>query len=345
MSLPSTNWPPDSVHVLIVKTSSLGDIVHTLPAVTEAARALPQLRFDWVAEEAFTEIPAWHPAVQWVIPVALRRWRRQPLAARRSGEWRHFCEQLAAQRYDLVIDGQGLLKSAFIARKVAAPVAGYDWTSAREPLASLFYQRKYAVTKDQHAVLRLRRLFAGALDYRLSEEAVDCGLTRSAFARPASVGDSPYVVFLHGTTREDKHYPEAYWRELVEQAAERYRVLLPWGNEIERERALRLAEGVENAAVLPKMNLAEIAGTIAGAEGAVAVDTGLGHLSAALGTPAVSLYGPTSPKLVGAYGANQRYLCAEDFPPGDADVKPAIFSGLTPARVWDELQAAIQEAR
>lgn len=333
------------MRVLIVKTSSLGDLVHTLPAVTEAARALPQLRFDWVAEEAFAEIPAWHPAVERVIPVALRRWRKQPLTARRSGEWQHFREQLAMQQYDLVIDGQGLLKSAFIARKVAAPVAGYDWVSARESLASLFYQRKYTVARDQHAVLRLRRLFAGALGYRLSEEAVGCGLARSAFARPTSVGDSPYVVFLHGTTREDKHYPEAYWRALVEQAAERYRVLLPWGNKIERERAVRLARGAENAAVLPKMNLAEIAGTLAGAVGVVAVDTGLGHLSAALGTPAVSLYGPTSPKLVGAYGANQRYLCATDFPAGSEDVEPAIFSGLTPAGVWSELQAAIQEAR
>lgn len=332
------------MRVLIVKTSSLGDIVHTLPAVTEAVRARPELRFDWVAEEAFAEIPAWHPAVERVIPVALRRWRKHPLAARRSGEWRNFHAQLAAQTYDLVIDGQGLLKSAFLASRVPAPKAGYDWASAREPLASLCYQRKYTVARNQHAVQRLRQLFALALDYPLGQGAVDCGVPRSHFPRPVEAGETPYLVFLHGTTRADKHYPEIYWRRLLELAAERYRVFLPWGNETERVRAQRLAAGIPQAEVLPKMNLRSIAGVIAAAAGAVAVDTGLGHLSAALGTPAVSLYGPTSPGLVGAYGANQRYLCAEDFPASVPGVEPVVFAGLLPETVYAELESVIGAA-
>jgi heptosyltransferase-1 len=316
--------------------------VHTLPAVTEAARALPNLRFDWVAEEAFAEIPSWHPAVERVIPVALRRWRKHPLDARRSGEWQQFREQLAAQKYDLVIDGQGLLKSAFIARKVPAPKAGYDWASAREPLVSFFYQHKLSVAKDQHAVTRLRQLFAGALGYSVSGEAIDCGLERSRFAQPAAVGASPYLMFLHGTTRPDKHYPESYWRQLLELAAADYRILLPWGNDAERARAERLVAGIDAASVLPRMNLSEIARTLASAAGVVAVDTGLGHLSAALGVPAVSLYGPTSPDLVGAYGANQRYLCAKDFiAKKGRGVTPEVFYGLLPEVVLAELKRAI----
>lgn len=335
------------MRVLIVKTSSLGDIVHTLPAVTEAARALPNLRFDWVAEEAFAEIPSWHPAVERVIPVALRRWRKHPLDARRSGEWQQFREQLAAQKYDLVIDGQGLLKSAFIARKVPAPKAGYDWASAREPLVSFFYQHKLSVAKDQHAVTRLRQLFAGALGYKTSNDPIDCGLNRADFAPAAN--NKPYLLFLHGTTRSDKHYPEVYWRRLIELAAAKYpgdgyRVLLPWGNQMECERAQRLANNIPGVEVLPKMTLREIAESIAGAAGVMAVDTGLGHLSAALGSPAVSLYGPTSPDLVGAYGKNQRYLRATDFSDEGAQVEPQVFAGLTPEIVWRELQNAIAEA-
>lgn len=160
------------MRVLLVKTSSLGDVIHTLPALTDAARAIPGIQFDWVVEEGFAEIPAWHPAVARVIPVAIRRWRKNLWQTLRNGEWRRFKQRLKEVDYDLVIDAQGLLKSAWLTRYVGkTPVAGLDGDSAREPLASRFYRRAYPVAWGQHAVERTRQLFAQALDYPLPESA------------------------------------------------------------------------------------------------------------------------------------------------------------------------------
>ncbi|HDP3420481.1 TPA: lipopolysaccharide heptosyltransferase I, partial [Pseudomonas aeruginosa] len=229
------------MRVLLVKTSSLGDVIHTLPALTDAARAIPGIQFDWVVEEGFAEIPAWHPAVARVIPVAIRRWRKNLWQTLRNGEWRRFKQRLKEVDYDLVIDAQGLLKSAWLTRYVGkTPVAGLDRDSAREPLASRFYRRAYPVAWGQHAVERTRQLFAQALDYPLPESVGDYGLDREQLA-DADPG-APYLVFLHGTTWVTKHWPEAYWRELAERMCERgWSVRLPWGSAAERERAGRLA--------------------------------------------------------------------------------------------------------
>lgn len=146
------------MRVLLIKTSSLGDVVHTLPALTDAARAIPGIKFDWVVEEGFAEIPTWHPAVGKVVPVAIRRWRKNLWQTIKSGEWRRFKQSVRAEKYDLVIDAQGLLKSAWLTRYVKAPVAGLDKNSAREPLAARFYSRRLAVARGQHAVERVRQL-------------------------------------------------------------------------------------------------------------------------------------------------------------------------------------------
>ncbi|SEJ07269.1 heptosyltransferase-1 [Azotobacter beijerinckii] len=350
------------MRVLLIKTSSLGDVVHTLPALTDAARALPGIRFDWVVEEGFAEIPAWHPAVERVIPVAIRRWRRNLRQAATRDEWRRFRQSLAASRYDLVIDAQGLLKSAWLTRFGGAPVAGLDRRSAREPLASLFYGRRYPVPWGQHAVERVRQLFAQALGYPLPATVGDYGLDRQRLAAPAG---APYLLFLHGTTWASKHWPESYWRALAERmAGEGWAVRLPWGNAAEQARAGRIAAGLAAVEVLPRTNLAGLAGILAGAGACVAVDTGLGHLAAALDVPTVSLYGPTDPRLTGAYGRVQRHL-SSDYPacvpclqetcgyrPTEEDRRrldlsreqPVCFSRLDPRRVAGELQALLSEA-
>ena len=142
------------MRVLVIKTSSLGDVIHALPALTDAARAIPGIRFDWVVEEGFAEIPTWHPAVDKVIPVAIRRWRKNLWQTIKSGEWRRFKQAVQSTKYDLVIDAQGLLKSAWLTRYVRAPIAGFDKDSAREPLAARFYSRRLAVARGQHAVER-----------------------------------------------------------------------------------------------------------------------------------------------------------------------------------------------
>ncbi len=300
------------VRVLLIKTSSLGDVIHTLPALTDAARAIPGIRFDWVVEEGFAELPSWHPAVDKVIPVAIRRWRKNLWQTHKSGEWKLFKQRVRERHYDLVIDAQGLLKSAWLTRYVKAPVAGLDPKSVREPIASRFYDRRLAVSRNQHAVERLRQLFALALGYDLPASLGDYGLDHSQmFTGPAS---RPFVMFLHGTTWDTKFWPEAYWRELAERLGlAGIDVRLPWGNQTEQARAYRIATGLNNVHVLPKLNLAGVAKVLASAKACVAVDTGLGHLAAALDVPTLSLFGPTNPGLTGAYGKGQVHL-ASDFP-------------------------------
>lgn len=298
------------MRVLLIKTSSLGDVIHTLPALTDAQRQIPGIRFDWVVEEGFAEIPGWHPAVDEVIPVAIRRWRKNFLKTWRSGEWRAFKGKLASRQYDLIIDAQGLLKSAMLTRLNPAPVAGYDRHSIREPLASKFYNRRYSVSRQLHAVERIRQLFAQALGYPVPTDVGDCGIDVCRLPE-VSVPDEPYVVFCHGTTWDTKLWPEIYWRELAEQYSLRGRkVLLPWGNSEEKARAERIAKGLTQVEVLPKLSLWEVVGLLGRAQQVIAVDTGLGHLTAAVGTPAIALYGPTDPTLTGSYGRNQQVMAA-----------------------------------
>lgn len=327
------------MRVLLVKTSSLGDVVHTLPALTDAARAIPGIQFDWVVEEGFAEIPAWHPAVAQVIPVAIRRWRKNLLQTLKSGEWSRFKARLRETRYDLVIDAQGLLKSALLTRYVDAPVAGLDRDSAREPIACRFYDRRFAVPREQHALERVRQLFAQALGYSLAGHAADYGLDRAAMAGDVS---EPYLLFLHGTTWASKHWPEANWRELVGLMNQQgWAVRLPWGNEAEKARAERIASGFDKAQVLPKLNLAGMAKVIAGAQACVAVDTGLGHLAAALDVPSISLYGPTLPGRVGAYGRSQVHLCATGPNAGSGDRHKPCFENLPASQVAAELDTLL----
>jgi heptosyltransferase-1 len=292
------------MRVLIVKTSSLGDLVHALPAVTDAHAARTQVRFDWLSEKAFAEIPAWHPAVERVIPCEMRRWRKNLWLSWRSGEWRRFRNALRESPYDLVLDAQGLFKSAFLASQARGPVAGH----ARENAAALFYDRSIPVPRNDHAVDRQRDLFAKALGYERPVTAPDFGLARALFAKPDLA--QPYVVFLHATTWPTKCWPESYWQQLgrwfMHQGCS---VVLPWGNEAERIVAERIATDF-GGVVLPRMNLTAVAGVLAHAQVVVGVDTGLAHLAAAVNTPSVTLYGPTLPGLTGTIGRNQKHLCA-----------------------------------
>ena len=346
------------MRVLIIKTSSLGDVIHTLPALTDAAHAIPGIRFDWVVEEGFAEIPSWHPAVDQVIPVAIRRWRKHLWQTVRSGEWKAFKQRLRERQYDLVIDAQGLVKSAWLTRYVKAPVAGLDRYSAREGWASRFYDRRLSVAVGQHAVERVRQLFAMALAYDLPEGLGRYGLDLERLQLPPA---APYVVFLHGTTWTTKHWPEAYWRELAERMGRRrLEVRLPWGNPAEKARAERIAQGLNHCQVLPKLNLAGVARVLAAAKACVAVDTGLGHLAAALDVPTLSLFGPTNPGLTGAYGRTQIHQ-ASDWPcapclqkkctykPSAEDLRrydlnrewPLCFTRLNPEHVASRLSALL----
>ncbi|CBG90894.1 lipopolysaccharide heptosyltransferase RfaC [Citrobacter rodentium] len=294
------------MRVLIVKTSSMGDVLHTLPALTDAQQAIPDIQFDWVVEEGFAQIPSWHAAVNRVIPVAIRRWRKAWFSAAVKAERKAFREAVQAERYDAVIDAQGLVKSAALVTRLAHGVKhGMDWQSAREPLASLFYNRRHHIARQQHAVERTRELFAKSLGYQKPDAQGDYAIAQH-FLTSDKADAQPYAVFLHATTREDKHWPEANWRALIGLLAESdIKIKLPWGAPHEEARAKRLAEGFPQVEVLPKMSLEEVAHVLAGAKFVVSVDTGLSHLTAALDRPNLTLYGPTDPGLIGGYGKNQ----------------------------------------
>ncbi|QMR45661.1 lipopolysaccharide heptosyltransferase RfaC [Citrobacter freundii] len=315
------------MRVLIVKTSSMGDVLHTLPALTDAQRAIPGIQFDWVVEEGFAQIPSWHSAVERVIPVAIRRWRKAWFSAPIKAERKAFRDAVRLQQYDAIIDAQGLVKSAALVTRLGRGIKhGMDWSTAREPLASLFYNCKHHIARQQHAVERTRELFAKSLGYTKPQSRGDYAIAQH-FLNDLNADAGQYAVFLHATTRDDKHWPEANWRELIGQLHNAgIRIKLPWGAPHEEARAKRLADGFNYVDVLPRMSLEEIASVLAGAKFVVSVDTGLSHLTAALDRPNITLYGPTDPGLIGGYGKNQVVCQAPD---NNLDrLMPAIVVGL-----------------
>ncbi len=340
------------MRVLILKISSLGDIVHTLPAVTDAARAIPGIQFDWVIDESYTEIAKWHPAVDQLVVFPHRRWRRQLLRVVFKGEFVKLIRSLRRRNYDLIIDAQGQVgKTMWLAWLARGTRAGMDWNSVREPVVSLAYQNKIDVPKGQHAVERLRQLFAKSLGYPVPTTPGDYGINRETEFQ--TTVDPRRLMFLHGTSWITKEWPEDYWQRLVQLAGQnQYTVQMTWGNELELQRARRLADGQSHVRLLNRLSVTELAHEMAPCAGVVAADTGLGHVAAALAIPTISLYGPTSSGLTGAYGESQHYLQSEfECAPclqkqcsfnGRSDVQPACFKEIPPDRVWTQLMALMK---
>lgn len=314
------------MRILLVKTSSLGDVIHNLPVASDIRRRLPDARIDWVVEENFAEIPRLHPAVERVLPVAVRRWRKALLSPATWREIGAFHRRARADFYDAVLDTQGLLKSALLARAAHGPKLGHAASSAREPLAARFYDRSFAIAREQHAVVRNRRLAAAALGYELDGLPLDYGIAAPALAAPwLPAGD--HAVLLTATSRADKEWPEDDWRALgAALAATGLRCVLPGGSPAERERAARLAAGIGRAVAAPPLNLTELAGLMAGARLVVGVDTGLVHLAAALARPTLALYCNSDPTLTGVLGGGPHLnLGGPGAPPGAAAVVAAAL--------------------
>lgn len=292
---------PSFSNILLVKTSSLGDVLHNLPVVSDIVRHHPTAQIDWVVEEGFAALPRLHPAVRNVIPVAVRRWRGSLLSAATWREVAAFRSALAAQHYDIAIDTQGLLKSALLMRGAQGLRCGFDRASAREPLAARLYQRTFPVARGRHAIERNRQLAAQALGY-VPEGQADYGISPPAIARPDWLAQQPYAVLLHATSRADKLWDEANWVALGHYLHEKHiRCVLPWGSEAERARSLRLAAAIPDAVAPPQLSLDEAAALLGGARAAIGVDTGLAHLAAALGVPTIGIYTATNPALTGLY--------------------------------------------
>ncbi len=289
--------------ICLVKTSSMGDVIHTLPALTDAQNAIPDLQVDWVVEQAFAEIPKWHSVVNQVIPIKIRHWRKNLFQPQTWQEWKAYKKQLQSTQYDAVIDAQGLIKSAFLATHFAHGTKyGYDNQSAREGLSSLFYDEKFTISYQQHAVERIRQLLAKSLSYSEPTQIGDYGIADRFLSKFANFSQNstayyPYIVAIHATTRADKHWNENYWIEVVKTITDQQiEVHLPWGNLTEKARAERLATVSPLAKVLPKLTLTELAQHIANSQSVISVDTGLSHLTAAINKPNIILYGATDPK-------------------------------------------------
>lgn len=345
------------MRVLIVKTSSMGDLIHTLPAVSDAKKALPALQFDWVVEESFAEIPAWHRDINKVIVLGLRRWRKNLWSAFKSGEIKNFLSQYRDTYYDVIIDPQALLKSAVLSRLAKGKMRyGYDAKSVRSNLAQFGNDKTFFIDRKMHAIKHIRELFSKTFNYSYDENIVDYGLDWSKFITPEISLPEKYVVFIPNASWTSKLWPEEYWHELIRLAARaKINILLPTGNAEEEMRAKKLANTAPLfVQVLPRMKLGALATVISKAAACVFVDTGLGHLTAALGIPGVSLYGPTDKNHIGTLGAKQIHLSAK-FPCAPCKLrqcnykeysaqKPACFTTILPQNVWFNLEQLIKDS-
>ncbi len=300
--------------ILVVKLSSLGDILHMFPAVSDLRRHFPTAEIHWLVEPAFAEVATWHSAISKVITVPLRAhkktwWKIPALLSKLR-------RQLHAENYDIVLDAQGLLKSALLSRLAGVAVFGFAADTAREPVTAWFYTKSADVQKGLHVIEKNRQLiakiFSADITSSLNESTVDFGLDRfrhesmqsNSAAALTAMTNEPYIVLLHGTTWNSKYWPESAWVELIRMLSQRgVRCLLPWGNEEEYQRATRLQiAGGEHAQVLPKLSLTELMNVLLRARGFVSVESGVGHLAAALDVPGVMLHGPTSPNYSGILG-------------------------------------------
>jgi heptosyltransferase I len=292
------------VDILFIKTSSLGDVVHHMPAVTDARQHLPDAQIAWVVEEAFAPLVGLHPAVDTVIPVATRRWRREFLKRETWQEIAAFRRLLRPAVYDRVIDAQGLVRSAIIARAARGERHGYDIQSIKESFASRFYDVKHSVSRALHAVDRNRILTGLALGYTPAKP-IDYGLLAQ------SVSVDRYALLLHGTSRPSKEWPEQCWIEFGRWLQGKgIEPLLTWGDGVEKLRAERLCAAIAGARVVERQPLDLTARLIAGASLVVGVDTGLLHLAAAYQVPLAAIFIASDPGLTGPVGSGRIVVVA-----------------------------------
>ncbi|HYF41410.1 MAG TPA: lipopolysaccharide heptosyltransferase I [Ramlibacter sp.] len=315
------------MNILIVKLSSLGDVVHAMPAVQDIRRALPHARIAWVVERGFAPLVRRCPGVERVIECELRRWRKAPLSAATRAEWRAFRTELQAQPYDAVIDLQGLTKSALVARTARLSPGGKRYALGNRTEGSSWeaptrWAADVAVTIEPriHAVQRSRVLCGAALGYSPGNDML-YGLVARAEQETEAIKDvAPVVALVHGTSREDKLWPEEHWIALGRRLlAQGLHVGLPHGSDAERERSKRLASALgPQAQVWPRLDLGALADRLAACAGVIGVDSGLSHIAVALDRPHVQIYNHDTAWRTGPAQARQRSVYAQPTPSVDA---------------------------
>ena len=299
----------------MVKMSSMGDIVHAQPVVSDLLANVPGASVDWVAEAPFAAIPAMNPGVSEVIPIAWRRWRRSLREPATRAALRAFVDRIRATRYDWIVDCQGLVKSAAVVRIArGAHRAGPSWSSAREPIASLAYDVRAEAPWSLHVVARNRSIAAAAFGYRIDTRA-RFGLEVPPFEPPWLPPGRACAVLIPGASRPEKLWPEPGWVTVGRLLADRGLTLVwLWGSAVELERVRRLAAACGDVAdasdlaaspssvdvrldpraptsiVPPFLSVSDAAGLLARARSVVGLDTGFTHLAGALGRPTVGIF-------------------------------------------------------
>lgn len=338
--------------ILLIKMSSMGDLFHTFPAISDIKKYFPTAEIDWVVEDSFKEIAAWHPQVRRVIPIQLRRWVKQ----RDKTSWQEFKAfrtSLRDETYDHIIDAQGLLKSAVIAKCAEGKgIDGYDKNSAREPITRWFYKHTHAVDKNQHAVERTRQLIGKALGYT-PESSLNFGINQN-FAHIKK--DPRKLIFIIGTSWVTKLWAAHEWQELTKIAIDvGFTVEIIWGSNEELTIADKIIHACPQATrPAQRLSITTIAEKLVAAAGVIGLDTGFSHLAGALETPTIALYGATSPLKVGLIGDHTYNLQLSEpldcmpchkrhckwLPEASRDTPPCM-TGIKAAQVWAELQKRI----
>jgi heptosyltransferase-1 len=317
----------------LVRVSSLGDVVHNMPMVSDIQRHFPDAQFDWVVEEAYTGLVRLHPAVHRIIPIALRRWRKSLFRHGTREEMQAFRRSLRQDEYDVIFDTQGLFKTGAVMRMARlAPngqrvgLANATQGSGYEAISRIFHTRSIPVGLHTHAVQRARLVAAGALGYQV-EGLPDFGLKESMVAaQPTWLPAMPYAVFFHGTAGPAKRWNEKDWIALgIHLGERRMQVALPWGDAREFEAAKRIASGIPGALVLPALPLMDAVLLAQRAALVVGVDSGLTHIAAAFERPTVEIY-CASPrwKTEGNWSPRIVNLGDEGKPPRFDDVSQAV---------------------
>lgn len=328
--------PPDGLsgtmprmpNILLVRMSSMGDLIHTLPVVSDLRAHFPDARIDWVAEEQYVELPALHPGVSHILPIAIRRWRKRLWSRAVWQEIRTFLDQLQQVRYDAIIDPQGLLKSAWVCGRARGPSCAFDRSNIRDRFALPFYDRTFAIPTGDHVITKNRKLAGLALGYT-PEAAIHYGIRNVDHALPW-LPQGRFAALLTNTARAAKEWPEAHWITLGQQLhTAGIRSLFTWGSEPERVRSERLAAAIPDAQVAPRLTLLDATAMLSHATLAVGVDTGFTHIANAVETPTIALFCDSDPNHAGVIG--DQYVANL----GGVQVQPTV------AQVWQHASAAL----
>lgn len=356
-----------NMRILIIKLSSIGDLIHTFPAIVDANTKIKNIIIDWVVDEDFIGVVELQQQfchnrskdlINKIIALPLRKLK--------SNFWREIfkfpikklIKNLRTEKYDLIIDAQGLLKSAIVARLASSlMISGFDFYSAKEPIASFLYDDKLKISKEWHAIRRLRELFANSLNYKYDPELIDYGFNRQNFINSFNtvpINDTKYIVLLHGTTWETKHWPEGSWIELANLLSkQQFKIVIMTYGKKQQEFADRLLISNPEIKILSNLNFNQIAVVIANSIGVVAVDTGFAHLAASLNVPIIAIYGATSSIKSGVLGTNSinlqsKYHCSPclakfciEYKNGKSKIKQPCLQEITPEIIMQELNKFI----